>query len=146
MYDITGTLPVEKQMTKAVFRERLINTLETLNATVNLSDEDGAVEFTPAAKNRGKHPLKNITVGRISLFVGGDKQTYVQQIRYQISLLQMRISLVTICLFVWAWSLIRFYNFWAPLAFTILAWLFGYLFSMMMIRSRFKELLSIIQQ
>ena len=76
----------------------------------------------------------------------GDNQHYIGQIRYQISLIQMRISLVTICLFVWGWSLIRLYSFWAPLAFTVLVWVFGYAFSMITIRSRFKELLNIVQR
>lgn len=144
MYDISGQLPIDKKITKAVFREKLIEALQNLGATVNIADDDGAVEFVPAPKNRGKHPLKNISIGRISLLTNGHERLYVDQIRYQISLIQMRVSLVTICLFIWAYSLFRGYGIIIPLAFTILSWVFGYLFAMRTIRSRFKELIQML--
>ena len=141
MYDISGRIPIEHQITKVVFRERLVQTLKSLSADVDLSNEDGAVEFKPALRNRGKHPLKNITMGRISLFTNETDRLYVNHVRYQLSLVQMRISLVIICLGMWLYSLLRGYGIMLPLALTILTWIFGYAIAMVTIRSRFREMI-----
>jgi hypothetical protein len=143
MYDISGKISLQNKITKAVLRERLIEGLQRLSAEAYISDENGAVEFKPAPKNRGKHPLKNITIGQISLAMD-EAQTYVTQLNYRLSLLQMRISLLTISLAIWAYSLIRGYNFWTPLAIIILAWIFGYAFSILTIRSRFQNFLQTV--
>ena len=144
MYDISGKINLQKKVTKVVLRERLLDGLQRLNAEAYISDENGAVEFKPAPKNRGKHPLKNISIGQISLAMD-EAQTYVTQLNYRLSLVQMRISLVTISLAIWAYSLFRGYNFWVPLAITLLAWIFGYAISMLTIRSRFQNFLQTVE-
>lgn len=140
MYDISGQIDVEKNITKPVLRERLVEMLQSLNAETALSEADGSVEFRPAPKNRGKHPLKNISTGRIEFF-SDDARTYIQQISFQLSLLQMRISLVTISIAIWVYSLFRGYPVAIPLAFTILTWVFGYVVTLISIRSRFRTFL-----
>lgn len=144
MYDISGQIAIDHKITKTVFRERLIEALQTLDADVDLADEDGAVEFRPALKNRGKHPLKNITLGRISLLTNDTNRLYVDEVRYQLSLIQMRISLVTISLVLWAYGLLRGYDAWLLLVFTALTWIFGYAISMITIKSRFQGLVETI--
>ena len=141
MYDISGHVPVNNKITKAVLRERLLEMLQSLNAEVYLSAEDGAVEFKPAPRNRGKHPLKNITSGRLQLTASEAHQAYIGQIVFRLSLVQMRISLVTISLVIWGYGLLRGYHLLIPLAFTLLTWLFGYAITWLGIRSRFRSFL-----
>jgi len=140
MYDISGHINLEHNLTKPVLRERLVEMLQSLNAEATLADADGTVEFRPAPKNRGKHPLKNISTGRLD-FVADDARTYIQEISFQLSLIQMRISLVTISLGIWAYSLFRGYPVIIPLAFTILTWVFGYVVTLMSIRAKFRTFL-----
>ena len=141
MYDISGHVSIENNITKPVLRERLVEMLQLLNAEAMASEADGSVEFRPAPRNRGKHPLKNISTGRIE-FVADDARTYIRQISFQLSLIQMRISLVTISIAIWVYSLfIRGYPIIIPLAFTILTWIFGYVITLMSIRTRFRTFL-----
>lgn len=139
MYDISGRVSVENKITKAVLRERLLEKLQSLGAEVRLSDEDGAVEFKPALRNRGKHPLKNISFGRINLTMQDPTTLYISQVTFQLSLGQIRFGLVMISLGIWGYSLLRGYHPFIPLVFIILAWLFGYLVTLMAIQARFRS-------
>lgn len=139
MYDISGRISVENKITKAVLREKLIETLHGLGAEVYLSDEDGAVEFRPALRNRGKHPLKNISFGRINLTMQDPATLYISQVTFQLSLSQIRFGLVMISLGIWGYSLLRGYHPLIPLAFIILVWLFGYLVTLLAIQARFRS-------
>jgi len=138
MYDISGRVLVKNNITKAVLRERLIETLQSLGAEVRLSDEDGAVEFKPAPRHRGKHPLKNISFGRITLAMKDTTSLYIAEVNFQLSLTQMRLSLAVITLGLWGYSLLRGYDLVIPLAFTILAWFFAYLLTLLTIQARFR--------
>ena len=140
MYDISDHIAVENKVTKPVLRERLVEMLQALDAQADLAEADGAVEFRPAPKNRGKHPLKNISIGRIE-FISDDARTYIRQISFQLSLAQVRISLVAISLAMWGYSLWRGYSPIYPLILTILFWVFGYVATWLNIRARFRHFL-----
>jgi hypothetical protein len=140
-YDISDTIEVDRQISKVVLREKLIERLRSLSATVALSDDDGAVEFAPQGRLRGQHPLKNITSGRVSLLADGPDHLYTTAIRYQLSLFQTRLTLVLATVLILGYSLLRGYSLYAPLALVVLSWIFGYLVTSYAIRSQFRALI-----
>jgi hypothetical protein len=141
-YDVSGLIEVERHITKVVLREKLIDRLQALSAKVKLSDEDGAVEFVPQGKQRGKHPLKNISAGRVTLMTDGPEHLYTTTIHYQLSLFQTRLTLVLASVLILGYSLMRGYSLYAPVTLVVMSWVFGYIMTSFAIRTQFRAFIA----